>query len=1255
MNMNSKQSIDKPTAGCTRLMRGAGDGVSLPALRTLLAGAIALAVAAAPTSEAALLNLSQTPLFAGAAVQPNIFYMLDDSGSMNWEFVYNDGTGLTSSSDPLGIVLFTNFNLNPTDANRRLFMCKGFNTFAYDPTITYSPWVGNDNGGTAFQNAYLYGGGTEATPNFNVRRNPYDPGAGTFDLNTAGVMAYWTWTDSNANGRYDAGECGNTTANTFGTTFASLSLAQQKNFANWFSYYRKREFVLKRAVSELFKRSQARVGFSTLWRRGGASQKIENIDDISLPLNVTAQTNKNNLLAQLHTNFSSGGTPLRLNMDRVGLYYQGGSAAAFDGLFGTGAPLHNTAETIDARSPILNAAKGGECQQNFQVMVTDGYYNNGYGGTAVGNADNSGAGSVFYSPTTQYGDGQSDTLGDIAMHYYKRDLQPGLANRVPYSAGRDPKTPGADTPGDAATDDIVNSDVNDPQSGVLMHQHMKTYTVAFGVVGNLDPFGAKTASACDTDPADPCWTSNTYGGWPNQTPATMEDDPPAVDDLWHAAYNGRGKFLSAKDPIALVNALNSAIVDIQSLTGTGSTGGASGSSAATRSRLYIPQYSSSTWSGSLIALRFVFDADGNFTGLANTNDWLSPISDAGLVLNSQVAGTGWSSNRAIITSNGGAGTGKPFQWGSLASGTVPTQQSLLNTNFITSTADGLGQKRLEWLRGSRADEGATGLLRTRTATTVLGDIANSAAVHVGAPESFYPDTIEPSAPWSAFRALRANRKPMIYVGANDGMLHGFGACTGVAPEDPTSCTVLDRGYEKIAYVPNAVFSKLNRLPDKSYSHQTYVDGSPTVSDVFFGGAWHTVLVGGLRAGGQGIYALDVTDPGSFSEANASSIMLWEFTDDTTPGPTRGDVDLGYTYGTPVIAKMNNGKWAAIFGNGYNNSEADGRASTSGAAALFVIDIQTGERIRKITVSGGSAATPNGLATPRLVDVNNDGLADFAYAGDLLGNIWKFDLRDSNESSWGASRLFTATDPANNPQPITSKPEVTFHPDGQLGMMVYFGTGKFIEGPAIDTASTATQSFYGIWDMDGRNGPVTTTVAKNELQNQTLSSATTATGVQARGVTDTQITGWGRTGASKMGWKVDFTVAAGERVVSNPDYWGLGRIHLVTITPNSNPCGAGGVTWEYQLNTRNGGRPPQPVWDYDGDGYLNANDNSASGDRLVGIQTPGGGLSPAPVRIDTPNGRITLSPGAGTSDPTQSGINRSDKDPSIGRQGWRQIR
>ena len=223
------------------------------------------------------------------------------------------------------------------------------------------------------------------------------------------------------------------------------------------------------------------------------------------------------------------------------------------------------------------------------------------------------------------------------------------------------------------------------------------------------------------------------------------------------------------------------------------------------------------------------------------------------------------------------------------------------------------------------------------------------------------------------------------------------------------------------------------------------------ADVNYGSAWHTLLVGGLGGGGKGVYALDVTDPSTFSEANANSIVRWEFSD-------ADDADLGYMFGQPLLVKTNNGRWSVIVGNGYNSNENHGHGSGNGHAVLFVLDAETGAVVKKIDTNSGSNGTPNGLSGPIGVDTTGDGTVDAVYAGDLFGNLWKFDLTSGSASGWllalGGSPLYRT-----GGQPITMRPDVTKFPAG--GYLVTFGTGSYID--TNDSGTTSIQAFYGIRD------------------------------------------------------------------------------------------------------------------------------------------------------------------------------------------------
>ncbi|MFQ5760269.1 MAG: hypothetical protein ACE5HM_04755, partial [Acidiferrobacterales bacterium] len=366
-------------------------------------------------SPAGNLQLVNSPLFLQTAVQPNVFFMTDDSGSMDWEILLNKGAVGTNSGD---------LDLTPATDEDRSEFCVGYNALAYDPNATYTPWQGKDKLGNDFQDAHLMeaGGFTE------IRRNPYCPGSdttssdcndssnnGTTDLTDTSVLtlAYYTWTDADSDGAFDTGECGNVSNTTDATLWAGLSAAQQTNYANWYSYYRKREYVVKRAASELITASRNRVGLSSLHNNQSIGTQIEDIDDISLPVDPTAQANKAALLDNLARVRSTGGTPLRLGLENVGKYYDGVSQTA---LFGA-APTHNTSETASALSPILNAANGGECQQNFTILLSDGFWNGI--DPSVGNTDIDGT-SPYDGPP--YDDTVSNTLADVAMDYYERDL-----------------------------------------------------------------------------------------------------------------------------------------------------------------------------------------------------------------------------------------------------------------------------------------------------------------------------------------------------------------------------------------------------------------------------------------------------------------------------------------------------------------------------------------------------------------------------------------------------------------------------------------------------------------------------------------------------------------------------------------------------------------------------------------------------------------------------------------------------------------
>lgn len=523
-----------------------------------------------------------------------------------------------------------------------------------------------------------------------------------------------------------------------------------------------------------------------------------------------------------------------------------------------------------------------------------------------------------------------------------------------------------------------------------------------------------------------------------------------------------------------------------------------------------------------------------------------------------------------------------------------------------------GQDRLLFIRGAETDT----VFRARD--SLLGDILNSSPVVVEGAQylAYLADSIDGSAgDYADFAEDQATRDGRIYVGANDGMLHAFDMETGV---------------ETFAFIPSAVIKNLNLLTSEDYSetgglHQFYVDGTPVVRDVYIthNGTkqWRTVLVGTLGAGGKSMFALDITDPDSVT-------LLWEFSDGDDIEAAEAS-DMGYSFPKPTLARLHSGQWAVVTGNGYD--------SDSGRAVLLLIDIETGELIRKLPTAASD--TNNGLSSVRVADNNSDGFADYVYAGDLKGNLWRFDLIDTSRAnpltpgatpdkasafkvSFGGAPLYTAMDGEATPkaQPITAPPSLVRHPSYK-GYIVMFGTGRYF---TLDDKSSTddVQSLYGIWDQQTRGEAALTTpvLDRADLQQQeflleTLHTFTGNTdGTTVRLLSNNPVV-WQQDGVTggKYGWYLDFAVedvAAGERVID--EMVPSGQVLLFTTrAPDPNSCKAGLRGFTYGIDPYTGGRTSFNVFDLNNDRLINIADAITQDGQTIppsGFETPAGGIT-----------------------------------------------
>jgi len=596
------------------------------------------------------------------------------------------------------------------------------------------------------------------------------------------------------------------------------------------------------------------------------------------------------------------------------------------------------------------------------------------------------------------------------------------------------------------------------------------------------------------------------------------------------------------------------------------------------------------WSGDLVA-----QSIDPSTGLVQSKI----IWDAANTLDA----TTWSS-RAIYTYDTVNKALKAFAWGNLTASEQTTFSNICNVSTNLTQCQILtplqllqindGFDLVNFVRGDRTNEGVsagTGIFRTRV--HVLGDTVDAQPAYVGAPSYGFTDAVSPS--YASFQTVNASRQPVLYIGANDGMLHAFNANAGSG----------STGNELWAYVPRMLWSKLYILSDSNYAnlHQFYVDGTPVAMDAYYGGAWHTVLVGGLNSGGRGYYALDVTNP-------TAPLALWEFCSSSAVC-NNSDTDLGFTYGTPIITKRaSDGRWVVLVTSGYNNVSPG-----TGQEFLYVLDLFTGVVLQKIGTAYGTTTTPGGLGKIAGWADNfyQDNTTKYVYGGDLYGNVWRFDLTSSTAT---VMKLGTLVDAAGNPQPVTTKPELA---TVQGSRVIYMGTGEFMG--STDVTNTNTQSLYAFKDLGINYGNIRTGA---NLVQQVITTTTAST----RTTTNNTVN-W----SLQNGWYVDFP-SAGERMNVDPQLV-LGTLLVATNIPGSSACTVGGSSWFYEFDYSSGKyistSPSNTV------GFANANELTVG---FVVMQLPSGAID-------------TQKKGSG-GDNQMNPVYNNQSPLSGKRSGWRQL-
>jgi type IV pilus assembly protein PilY1 len=1152
---------------------------------TISLGGLAISVIAGLPSAAiaGTVNLSAKPPEASIAAAPNLVLTFDDSGSMNWHHSpdqrpYTGADWNTASDTDQSATANITYR-----AQAGPYLCVGvitpgiadttdprswsMNGVYFNPDNTYAPPLTADGSTAMPDSTYVRAWdngiqvnrpvGPVAVQASGNNQNTRDLGGVTFCGNTGG--GYYKYIGARASLSLDARGQFNATATgalyTSGNwIWVSLSSAtEQKNFANWYSYYRTRTMAAVTSISRAYAPfdKNVRVAWQSI-NAGNLSNSTPIYKFVDGPTTHDVRTRFYNWLFAMT---ASGGTPNRSAAKRVGTYFT----------HRTGAVDENPYWDRDADKELV-------CRQNFHIQMTDGMWN-GDDPLSPGGNDTTNMAALPDGRSFSTSERESSavwnepgnavvTMADLAFHDWSSDLQAGVtgsslfatqANRrkvAPYIA--DTSTELFKMPLTANSDPRDNREIywnpaNDPASW----PHLVQYMIGFGASGTLANNRITYTSLRKGDTK-----------WP--APAVATDDGKKIDDMWHAALNSRGQFFAASSPSDLIAALTSIINGIVARSTMAVAGSLSSSVLGPATVLYKAGYDTQDWTGTLTANRVESGGLVAAAALWNGRDLLDTRTNAG-------------SARVILTSIGTGGD-KAAAFNGVA---VVNAINAVDAAFGSTTTTPTGADRLDWLRGLQTREGASFRQRNHQ----FGAVMNAQVLYVAQPASGYRDNWPANSPealavkagdgYIKFQQDHTRRAPTIYVGANDGMLHAFDATTF-----DTSANSVDvspsPGKERWAYVPYSVYGRLtNWSSSKSFSFKPSVDGTPVSRDVYFSGGshqgWRTILVAGLRYGGRGVYALDITSSEA-DEAKPSDKVLWEFNNTSD-----GGANLGYTFGRPNIGRLANGQWVVLVSGGYFPTELTVDCSKVGNSrnpvcnkfsSLFVLDAQSGTLLKEIKTpttgfNGLSGdAESYGMGTPVMGDYEGDQIEDVAFAGDLQGNVWRFDLT-GDSGNWKAELFFRSSSPGD--RPVTVMPRLFPDPVG-TGLMVVFGTGKYLAGSdnVIDN-SIPQQAVYGIRDSGSAGQPVVVeSAAATPLIEQTMIERDSVRGLTNHAVPVRAAPVGNVAGTLIRGWFFKLYVAdaatsgpvdKGERVVVDATaLFDTNRAIITTLIPQrSDPC------------------------------------------------------------------------------------------------------